>query len=214
MKLQRPGTGLLVLRIAVVAVTCLLLLGAGPTWKEKQTWKQAQRAQTAGQHEKVLQLTTLLIEDFPEGDYRQDSHRLAGSAAMALQQWPVARANLETYLQLGGRDDLPKLQFWIALCLAREGKLEVAPAALRNVAVNDPDLVRSAAAARELVELHLFEGNGMAALQGQGLLLQRGNFTTAEDLPVSRRAAETLSDEQLEEIEQDLEHAEVAGLAG
>jgi len=203
-----------VLRIGVVVILALAMLGAGPNRKEERTWTQLRDAVADEHHERALKLATTLIDQFPDSDYRLDAYRMAGISAFGLEQWRDARAHLETYLQLGGRQGLAQLKYWIALCLAREGRLDAAPAALRNVAANDDDPERSSAAARELVQLRLFEGKHLAALEAQGLLLERDAFLVSQDLEQSRRAVLALSDEQLEELEQSHQRDSVAGLAG
>jgi ABC-type branched-subunit amino acid transport system substrate-binding protein len=203
-----------VLRIGVVAALALAMLGAGPNRKEERTWTQLRDAVADEHHERVLKLAATLIDQFPGSDYRLDAYRMSGISSFGLEQWRDARAHFETYLQLGGRQNLAQLQYFIALCLAREGRLDAAPAALRNVAVNDDDPDRSSEAARELVQLRLFEGKGLAALEAQGLLLERDVFRASEDLEQSRRAASGLSDEQLEELERGHQRDSVAGLAG
>ena len=214
MRVERKHCWTSVLRICLLGVLCLSLLGAGPSRKEERTWSRLQEAVASEQYERALKLASTLIDQYPDGSYRLDSYRLAGISAVELEQWRSARAYLETYLQLGGRQQLDQLKFWIALCLAREGRLDSAPAALRNVAVNDQDLERSAAAARELVELRLFEGNLRGVLEAQGLLLDRSSFDPSADLVHSRKAVQPLSDEELEELERSHERDSVAGLVG
>ena len=198
----------------ILGSLCLILLGAGPSRKEERAFAQLREAVSEQEHERALKLASGLIQQFPDSDYRLDAYRFAGSAAMALEQWRDARAHFETYLQLGGREQLQELKYWIALCLAREGRLDAAPAALRNVAVHDEDPTRSASAARELVELRHFEGQHLAALEASGLLLERSSFDMAVDLEQSRKSATNFSDEQLQQIELSHSQDAVAGLAG
>ena len=198
----------------ILGSLCLFLLGAGPTRKEERTFTQLKEAVSEEQHERALKLASGLLQQFPDSDYRLDVYRFAGGAAMALEQWRDARAHFETYLQLGGREQLEELKYSIALCLAREGRLDAAPAALRNVAVHDNDPIRSTSAARELVQLRLFEGQHQEALEASGLLLERSSFDMSIDLEQSRKSATSLSDEQLQQIELSHSQDSVAGLAG
>ncbi len=202
------------LRILTLGLLCLVLLGAGPTRKEERTFSQLRDAVSEQQHQRTLKLATNLLQQFPDSGHRLDAHRMAGEAAMALERWREARAHFESYLQLGGREELQTLQFKIALCLAREGRMDAAPAALRNVAVNDEDPERSAAAARELMQLRLFEGKHQASLEAAGILLERATFSMADDLEPCRKAAATLSDEVLAQLEQVHPRDAVAGLVG
>ena len=203
-----------VIRILTVGLLCLVLLGAGPSRKEERTFSQLRDAVSEQQHKRALKLATNLLQQFPDSDYRLDAHRMAGEAAMTLEQWREARAHFESYLQLGGREELQTLQLKIALCLAREGRMDAAPAALRNVAVNDEDPERSAAAARELMHLRQFEGKHQASLEAAGILLERTTFKMDEDMEPCRKAASNLSDEMLEQLEQNHSRDAVAGLAG
>jgi len=201
-------------RILTVCLLCLVLLGAGPSRKEERTFSQLRDAVSEQQHQRVLKLASNLLQQFPGSDYRLDAHRMAGEAAMTLERWREARAHFESYLQLGGREGLQTLQFKIALCLAREGRMDAAPAALRNVAVNDEDPKRSAAAARELMQLRLFEGKHQASLEAAGILLERATFKVDEDLEPCRKATALLSDEDLAQLEKTHPLDAVAGLAG
>ncbi|MBJ94717.1 MAG: hypothetical protein CMP23_09640 [Rickettsiales bacterium] len=198
----------------MLVLLAICLLGAGPSRKEQRTAQQLQQAATEGQHEKVLKLAEQLLTRFPDSEHRLSAHRAAGRSAMALERWREARASLESYLQLGGREELPKLQYQLAICLAREGRLDAAPAALRNVAVNDSDPLRSASAARELVQLRLFAGEHRAAIEASGLLLDRAYFEIPGDLVESRKAASQLDEAQLSALERNHPSPGVAGLAG
>ena len=214
MTLSRRNPAGSLLRVLAWSVLCLALVGAGPSRKEARTFAQLQDAVAEQQHERVLKLAAKLLEQYDDSEHRLDTYKLAGDAAIALKHWRDARAHFETYLQLGGRQQVQQLTYQIALCLAREGRLDAAPAALRNVAVNDADLGRSAAAARELVQLRLFAGAHVASLEASALLLERLTFRIDTDLAPARKGAAALSDEQLGQLQREHSRDSVAGLAG
>ncbi len=188
----------------------LVLLGAGKG--EDRAWKGIEASVETGNAERTYQRARQFLEEYPESQYAVRAQYLGGIAAMDTQRWETARRMFEAYLQGGGRAGFRDVQHRIAFCLAREGRTEDAAAALRNVAAQDEDALRSASASRELVSLHLFRGDQRAAIAALGLLLERDQFEPETDLDVSRKAVEGLSDEELAALEYSLGDEASAGI--
>lgn len=198
----------------------LFLVGAGPRKDgpqgrsdrlEERTWRQVEAA-ADGAPDRALDKAEEYLREFPDGPHRLDARQIAGRAAMELELWTACRRHLDSYLADGGRAQLEDVAWRVAICLAREGRVEDAAPALRNVAAHDEDDERARSAARELVALHLFSGDWPRALVAQGLLLGRGLFDLQVDLIDSRKAAEQLGDGMLEVMESSEQDPLVAGL--
>lgn len=180
----------------------LLLLAASPTPKEARAIKAVESAIEAANAERILSRSLDYLEFFSDGEFAPTARLSAGRAAFELEQWPLARRQLEGYLKAGGREDLDGIQHRVALCLAREGNKAAAVPALRNSARRDADPDRAAEAARELVGLHLFDGEWKQALEAQELLLERDRFDTDADLDTSREAVKGLGEDSLPPLEE------------
>jgi len=201
-------------RLSLFVALALVLAGAGgPSKAELRAWKQVEAATQSDNSARAMDQLERFLNNFPESDHRLDALRLRGLAAMDLGQWPLARQSLEDYLSGGGRTDLSDIQFRLAICLARENRIDAAPAALRNVAVHDQDDTRAATAARELVGLQSFHGAWRKVLQAQGLLLDRRLFDPALDLSYARQAAEAFSDAALQSLAIGADSESLRGLA-
>ncbi len=194
-------------RIVVLIALAWLLAGAGPKSKqeraEERAWSQIEIAINQDNTQRLLDRAEEYLAEFSEGPRRLEVRRLAGGAAMELELWTACRRHGDSYLADGGRDGVDEVAWRVAICLSREGKAKEAIQALRNVAEHDTDEGRAASAARELVALHVFEGEWRQALEAQELLLDRGIFDPAVDLADSRKAAESISDGALELMEQE-----------
>ena len=172
----------------LVLAGALLILSGAASKPEIRAWKVIEKTVDSGENEDLLERTTTYLEDFPGGDYTLRAHRLAGGAAFELGQWRSARRHLESWLTLGGRDGLDEVKLLIALTVGEDGDREGGASQLRNVATSaqDPAVIRRAA--RELVALHLFDGDWGRALDAQGVLLERRLFDPDVDLADSRTA--------------------------
>ncbi|HCP46265.1 MAG TPA: hypothetical protein DIU15_09495 [Deltaproteobacteria bacterium] len=202
-------------RLILTGALAVLLMGAGPGSRaEVRAWKQVEVAAQGDNAARAMEQLQRFLTKFPESSHRLEALRLQGIAGMELGQWTLARESLESYLSAGGRTDLPDIQFRLAICLAREDRIDAAPAALRNVAVNDSSDERAATAARELVGLHSFHGAWRKVLQAQGLLLDRQLFDPAIDISYSKQAAEVFSDAALQSLSRGTDSPSVRGLAG
>ena len=202
-------------RILPLIILALLLAGAGPKSKkeraEERAWQQVEAARKQDDAQRLLDRAEEYLAGFPEGEARLEVRRLAGEAAMELELWTACRRHGDAYLADGGRAGIEAVAWRVAICLSREGRSKDAIPALRNAAAHDSDEARAAAAARELVALHVFDGAWRQALEAQELLLDRGLFDPAVDLADSRKAAESISDGALELMEQE-SSAQVGGL--
>ena len=194
-------------RIVPLIVLALLLAGAGPKSKqeraEERAWHLIEIAVEQEEAQRLLDRAEEYLGEFPDGPHRLEARRLAGGAAMELELWTACRRHGDAYLADGGREGIDGVAFRVALCLSREGRTKDAIPALRNAAAHDGDEDRAAQAARELVALHLFDGDWRQAIEAQELLLDRGLFDPAVDLVDSRKAAEAISDGALELMEQE-----------
>lgn len=212
---QRGGPGAANLKAALLALAALLSCGAGPVGRpdrdDERAWRGVASALEQGEAQRVLDRAEDYLAAFPEGANRLDAMRVAGEAAMELEMWTACRRHGDGYLAGGGRTEAEVVAWRVAICLSREGRSKDAVPALRNAASHDSDPERSATAARELVALLLFDGEWRSAVQAQGLLVEMGLFDQSVDLPQSRKAAESISDEALALMEEE-EPPAVAGL--
>lgn len=192
-------------RVAPLIILALLLAGAGPKSKqeraEERAWAQVEISLNQDNPQRLLDRAEEYLAEFPEGSRRLDVRRLAGQAAMDLELWTACRRHGDAYLADGGRQGIDEVAWRVAICLSREGRAKDAIPALRNVAAHDEDGVRAAGAARELVALHVFDGEWRSALEAQELLLDRRLYEVAVDLADSRKAAESISDGALQIME-------------
>ncbi len=199
-------------RLLLIAAA-LLLLGAAPAdRKEAKAWKAVEVALDNGNDEALLTKASDFLADFPDSDLAGTARLHAAEAAMRLERWSAARRHFEQYLGGSDRAELDRAKHGLALALARQGKVEEAIPQLKNVARHDPDADRATGAARELVELRLFEGEWKEALEAQELLLERNLYRVPDDLDMSKRAAEFLSDETLATLEEASRGKPVGGI--
>ena len=181
----------------------LLLVSLGPTRadaaskSEERTWERVQNAAESEVPAKLLMRVEDYISTYPDGDWIVPAQLEAGRALLAMEEWQDARMRFLKYLEAGGRKEANEASFGIALCLARERRVEDATVALHNVAVNDSDTGRSRAAARELAALHAFEGSNFRALDALALLVKRRIFEEKTDLRLARKYAEDLGDDAI-----------------
>jgi branched-chain amino acid transport system substrate-binding protein len=201
-----------VLRIVALVALSLTLLGAKADPKEARSFKAVENAAEGGDDEKTVGKALDYLEDFPEGEHVADVRLLAGRAAFTLERWPMARRQLEGYLKAGGREDVDGIQHRVAICLSREGNKAAAVPALRNAARRDADPDRGADAARELIQLHFFDGEWKQALEAQELLLERDRFEVPGDLDRTREAIKEMGDDALEIMEERLSGTPVGGV--
>jgi ABC-type branched-subunit amino acid transport system substrate-binding protein len=176
-------------------------LASAASKAEERAWKRVVTASEKDPASTVLMRVDNYLETYPDGDWKLPAMLQAARALMALEDWTDARSRFQGYLTSGGRKAVEEASFGIALCLARERRTEDATAALHNVAVNDSDAARSRSAARELAALHAFDGASFRSLDALGLLVDRKLFEADEDLSLSRKYAEDISDEDLRSVE-------------
>ncbi len=200
------------LRILAVACLALALLGAQGNPKEARAWKAVESAADSGDAERTLSRALDYLEEFSDEENGPQARLLAGRAAFRLERWPLARRQLDGYLKAGGRDDVDGVQHRVAICLSREGNKAAAVPALRNTARRDADPDRAAVAARELIDLHVFDGEWKQALEAQELLLERDRFAVPDDLDTSRRAIDKLGEGALDALEEHLRGTPVGGV--
>ncbi len=200
------------LRILALLCLALSLSGASGNPKEGRAWKAVESAVDAGDSERILDRALDYLEEFSGEENAPGARLAAGRAAFDLERWPLARRQLEGYLKAGGREDLDGIQHRVALCLAREGNKAAAVPALRNAARKDGDPDRAAVAARELIGIHLFDGEWKQALEAQELLLERDRFEVPKDLDVSRQAIESMGEGALPAMEEHLRGTLVGGV--
>ena len=201
-----------ILRILGLACLAGCLLGAADNPREARAWKAVENAQGAGDAERTLSKALDYLEDFADEDHAADVRLLAGRAAFELERWPLARRQLEGYLKAGGREDVDGIQHRVAICLSREGNKAAAVPALRNTARRDADPDRGAAAARELIGMHLFDGEWKQAVEAQELLLERDRFVVPGDLDTAREAIKGMGEGALEIMEERLRGTPVGGV--
>lgn len=200
--------------LGILALACLALglLGAADNPREARAWKAVENAEESGDSERVLSKALDYLENFADEEHAADVRLLAGRAAFQLERWPLARRQLEGYLKAGGREDLDGIQHRVALCLSREGNKAAAVPALRNSARRDADPDRAAEAARELIGLHLFDGEWKQAVEAQELLLERDRFVVPGDLDTARQAIAGMGEGALEIMEERLRGSLVGGM--
>ncbi len=194
------------MRRALLACLAALLLvpavaGGASKKPEKRAWTRVENAVENEPAAKVLMRVEDYLKTYPDGDHVAEARLVAARALFILEEWAEARGRFQGYLTGGGRDDVEEASFGIAMCLARERRVEDATAALHNVAVNDSDPDRSRAAARELAALHAFDGGDFRALDALALLIGRRFFEEKEDLALARKYAESITDDALSAAE-------------
>lgn len=175
-------------RVLLLLAVALLVLPGAASKPEIRAWKIIQKTVDADDPEALLGRTTKYLEDFPGGEYTLDAHLLAATAAFDLEEWRVARRHYESWLKLGGREGLDAVKLQIALTVSNGGDREGGASQLKNVATTAEDKTVIQLAVRELVALHLFDGDWARALNAQGLLLERKLFDPDTDLEDSRAA--------------------------
>jgi len=181
--------------LAVLLLIPAVTLGASKP--EERAWKRVRAAVESEPAAKVLMRVEDYLQTYPDGDFVADARLEAARALYTLEQWSEARGHYQGYLTSGGRAAVEEASFGIAMCLARERRVEDATASLHNVAVNDSAPARSRAAARELAALHAFDGSDFRALDSLALLVDRKLFEEKEDLALARKYAGSISDEAL-----------------
>jgi ABC-type branched-subunit amino acid transport system substrate-binding protein len=188
--------------IGILAV-CLLMptAASGASKPEERAWKRVQTAIGSDSAARLLMRVEDYLRTYPEGHWVLQARLEAARALLTMEEWTDARLGFQTYLRDGGLKAVEEASFGVALCLARERRLDDATIALHNVAVNDSSTVRSRAAARELAALHAFEGSNFRALDALALLVDRKLFEEATDLPRAQKYMEELSDKALEAAE-------------
>ena len=190
------------LRPLLLILLAGLLMGAGPDAREKRALSAFETAAKGGDAERILARGLDFLQDWSDSEAALDVRRATGEAAFELGRWRSARRQFEAWMGGGGRIGIDDVKHKAAICLAREGNKAAAVPMLKNVASHDPDPVRAASAARELVELHLFDAEWKAALAAQDLLLARDLFQVPEDLDRSRKAVDGLGPETAELLEE------------
>jgi ABC-type branched-subunit amino acid transport system substrate-binding protein len=186
------------LTVLLIAVLLLPAIATGASKSEERAWKRVQSALDAEEPPgKVLMRLDDYLTTYPDGDHNRDATLESGRALFAMDDWAEARSRFQNYLSEGGRDAVEEASFTIAMCLARERRVEDAVPMLHNVATNDSDATRSRGAARELAALHAFDGGDFRALDALALLVDRKFFEEKEDLELARKYAESITDEAL-----------------
>ena len=175
-------------RTLLFLLVCLLVLPAATSGKEKRAWKVLETTAAGDDHEATFDRARDYIERFPAGENLIEAHRLAGDAAFALEQWQLARRHLESYMRLGGRDDLDRTRLQVAIAVGKEGDTEGGQSQLSNVLANAEDKAVAREAGRELVAQLLFAGEWRRALKAQGTLLERDLFEPDRDVEDSKNA--------------------------
>ena len=214
----RPRPALLLLLLG------LYLIGAGSAWAgpfpgigpkrqaDKRAWKAVLHAAEKTDSAAVLQRAQAYLTDFPKGLHKTEAHLFAGRASLDQDLWAPCRRHFDTYLKLGGREDVQRVSFQAILCRAREGVDEGVVTTLRNIVVNSEEELRAAAAGRALVAYHLTKEQTRPAFEAQALLLDRGLYVGARDIRDSRKAASGLSQSVLTAMQKDASGSLLAGV--
>ena len=147
------------LRLVVLLVAASLLTAASPGQRaaqdELRAWKQVEAQVDSNNPQRLLDRAEDYLTAFPEGQKKLEASYLAGRAALELERWTACHHHFQSYLSSGGRKKVEVTSLRAMTCLARDGRLTEAIPALRNIANNDDDPQRAAAAIREIVRAHL-----------------------------------------------------------
>lgn len=179
---------------------------------DNRAWKTVLHAANKDDAAATLQRAQAYLTDFPKGRHTTEAHLFAGRASLDQDLWAPCRKHLDSYLELGGREDVQRVSFQAILCRAREGVDEGVATTLRNIVVNSEEELRAADAGRALVAYHLAQEQPRPAFEAQALLLDRGLYVGARDIRDSRQAAVGLSHTVLAAMQNDAEGSLLAGV--
>ena len=177
-----------------IFLICLILLSlavlpGARNRAEERDWRLLETSAEGDDPRDTLDSARSYLNEHPDGEHALEARLIAGRSAYDLQLWDAARNYLESYLELGGRDDLDEVKLLLGLVTFKKdpGSARAQLSSLVR-STDDPSIARRAS--RELVAQLLFDGDWRVALRSQQDLLERGWFTVEEDLAQSRKAIE------------------------
>ncbi|MCO4771508.1 MAG: penicillin-binding protein activator [Deltaproteobacteria bacterium] len=177
------------IQILLLLLVSLLVLPGASSKQERRAWKLLETSvEAADDPEDVFDRAREYLEKYPSGDGTIKAHSYAGRAAFELKRWKLARQHLESYLSLGGRDELDDIRLKVAIAVGKEGDVTGGMSQLANVLANAEDTQAGRTAGRELVAQLLFEGDWRRTLTTQGTMLERGFFEPELDIEDSKKA--------------------------